>query len=116
MGPYGNLHIALEQMRVKALRDLHGSPRPEDEPERPNPPPRIMIIGPDNYGKTTVTKMLANYAVGAGQGWTPVLVNLDPGDVGIFSLLFFLRLFVPPSYSALSGWVDCRWYSLSCTT
>ncbi|KAH8826944.1 Pre-mRNA cleavage complex II protein Clp1-domain-containing protein [Flagelloscypha sp. PMI_526] len=82
MGPYGNLHIALEQMRVKALRDLHGSPRPEDEPERPNPPPRIMIIGPDNYGKTTVTKMLANYAVGAGQGWTPVLVNLDPGDGG----------------------------------
>lgn len=83
MGPYGNLHIAFEQMRVKALRDIHGSPRPNDEQEGINSPPRVMILGPDNYGKTSIAKILVNYAVRAGQGWTPMVVNLDPGDVRI---------------------------------
>lgn len=45
-------------------------------------PPRVLIMGPENSGKTSVCKILTNYAVRAGQGWAPLLVNTDPGEVG----------------------------------
>jgi hypothetical protein len=44
-------------------------------------PPRILVIGPENSGKTTACKITANYAVRARQRWSPILVNLDPGEV-----------------------------------
>ncbi|KAF5315828.1 hypothetical protein D9611_004985 [Ephemerocybe angulata] len=84
MSAYANVHIALEQMRVRALSKARGSPLPE--PEKPDPklsePPRVLILGPENAGKTSVAKILANYAVRAGQGWTPMLVNVDPSEGG----------------------------------
>ena len=43
---------------------------------------RVLILGPENSGKTTVSKILVNYATRAGQGWKPMLVNVDPGEVG----------------------------------
>ncbi|KAJ7775183.1 Pre-mRNA cleavage complex II protein Clp1-domain-containing protein [Mycena metata] len=82
MAAYANLHIAFEQMRVRALRDLRGSPVPEYEREKSSDPPRVLLLGPENSGKTTVCKLLINYAVRAGQGWSPLLINTDPAEGG----------------------------------
>ncbi|KAJ3576891.1 hypothetical protein NP233_g111 [Leucocoprinus birnbaumii] len=85
MQAYGNLHIALEKMRVRSLFTLSGSSLSPGEPQsnaRPSDPPRVLVIGPANSGKTTLCKTLANYCVRAGQGWTPILVNIDPNDGG----------------------------------
>ncbi|KAL1744021.1 Pre-mRNA cleavage complex II protein Clp1-domain-containing protein [Schizophyllum fasciatum] len=84
---YANLHIALEQMRVRALANIRGSPIPEDEgdPDATSEPPRILVLGPENSGKTSLCKMLVNYASRVGQGWSPVVANLDPAE-GAFAL------------------------------
>ncbi|KAK0211107.1 Pre-mRNA cleavage complex II protein Clp1-domain-containing protein [Desarmillaria ectypa] len=82
MNAYGNLHVAFEQMRVRALRTLNGSPPPDTKSDVNAEPPRVLILGPENSGKTSVCKILVNYAVRAGQGWTPLLVNLDPSEGG----------------------------------
>lgn len=89
MQTYANVHLALEQMRVRALRAVHGSPPSSDDEgsSNANPdPPRVLILGPANSGKTTVSKILINYAVRTGQEWTPMLVNTDPGEVNLYSL------------------------------
>ncbi|KAJ6624529.1 Pre-mRNA cleavage complex II protein Clp1-domain-containing protein [Mycena sp. CBHHK59/15] len=82
MAAYANLHIAFEQMRVRALRDLRGSPVPDYDRDTPTDPPRVLVLGPENSGKTTICKILINYAVRAGQGWSPLLVNTDPSEGG----------------------------------
>ncbi|KAJ4487672.1 Pre-mRNA cleavage complex II protein Clp1-domain-containing protein [Lentinula aciculospora] len=90
MSAYGNLHIAFEQMRVKALAKLHGSPVPESahstqskpQADFSAEPPRVLILGPENSGKTSISKVLVNYAVRAGQGWSPILANVDPIEGG----------------------------------
>ncbi|KAG6856453.1 Cleavage polyadenylation factor subunit clp1 [Tephrocybe sp. NHM501043] len=82
MAAYANLHIAFEQMRVRALREGRGSPPRGDDASASSEPPRVLILGPDNSGKTTVCKTLVNYAVRAGQGWSPLLVNVDPNEGG----------------------------------
>ncbi|KZT09713.1 uncharacterized protein LAESUDRAFT_810681 [Laetiporus sulphureus 93-53] len=85
MNVYANVHLALEQMRVRALCVAHGSPPPSDDEGGPASipePPRVLILGPENSGKTTVSKILVNYATRAGQGWKPMLVNVDPGEGG----------------------------------
>jgi polyribonucleotide 5'-hydroxyl-kinase len=79
---YANLHLALEQMRVRALRAIRGSPVPAHERPAPADPPRVLVLGPEHAGKTTLCKLLANYAVRAGQGWEPFLVNVDPSEGG----------------------------------
>ncbi|KAF7975848.1 hypothetical protein HWV62_8421 [Athelia sp. TMB] len=83
MSAYANVHMAFEQMRVRALAALHNSPISEDpdtdvEPEAP----RVLVLGPENSGKTTVCKILVNYAVRAGQSWAPLLANVDPSEGG----------------------------------
>ncbi|KDR73633.1 hypothetical protein GALMADRAFT_251398 [Galerina marginata CBS 339.88] len=81
MRAYANLHIALEQMRVRALRQIRGSPVPSHDTSKSDPP-RILVVGPDHSGKTSLCKILTNYAVRAGQGWAPFLVNVDPSEGG----------------------------------
>ena len=81
MVSYANLHLAFEQMRVRARREQRGSPDPSGSAEPRNHPPRVLVLGPENSGKTTACKIMANYAVRAGQRWSPILVNLDPGEV-----------------------------------
>ena len=81
MIPYMNLHLAFEQMRVKALRAHRRSPTHDETEGVPDGPPRILIMGPDNAGKTTACKILTNYAVRAGQRWCPMVVNVDPSEV-----------------------------------
>lgn len=84
MAAYANLHIAFEQMRVRVLSAVHGSPISDggDDPDGLNAePPRVLVLGPENSGKTTVCKILTNYAVRAGQNWSPLLANVDPSEV-----------------------------------
>lgn len=81
MMAYANLHLAFEQMRIRARHAQSGSPARPSSAETSNDPPRVLVIGPENSGKTTYCKIVANYAVRAGQGWSPILVNLDPGEV-----------------------------------
>ncbi|EJD05703.1 Clp1-domain-containing protein [Fomitiporia mediterranea MF3/22] len=82
MAAYMNLHLAFEQMRVRALSSARGTPLPTDSSSVPDGPPRVLVVGPENAGKTTACKILANYAVRTGQGWAPMFVNVDPGEGG----------------------------------
>lgn len=88
MAAYANLHLAFEGMRVGALHHSQGfdpaikSPPPGETDG--TDPPRVLILGPENSGKTTVAKILISYATRAGQDWCPFLVNTDPGEVGVF--------------------------------
>lgn len=86
MNAYANVHLALEKMRVRALSSQRGSPLPAGPDHEVDPdPPRVLVLGPENSGKTTVCKILASYAVRTGQGWTPMYVNTDPSEVGVYA-------------------------------
>ncbi|XP_076326708.1 polyribonucleotide 5'-hydroxyl-kinase Clp1-like isoform X2 [Tachypleus tridentatus] len=62
---YINVHAALEQMRQEAeFRDSKG--------------PTVMLVGPVDVGKSTLCRLLLNYAVRLGR--TPVFVDLDVGQ------------------------------------
>uniref|UniRef100_A0A3P8VDF7 Polyribonucleotide 5'-hydroxyl-kinase Clp1 n=1 Tax=Cynoglossus semilaevis TaxID=244447 RepID=A0A3P8VDF7_CYNSE len=65
---YLNTHAALEQMRRQAERENERGPR-------------VMVVGPADVGKSTVCRMLLNYAVRMGR--RPTLVELDVGQSGV---------------------------------
>lgn len=92
MYAYANIHLALEKMRVRTLSSHHGSPLPGPDAEVDPGPPRVLVLGPENSGKTSVCKILTNYAVRAGQGWTPIYVNTDPSEVRVSALLYEVPL------------------------
>ncbi|KAF2265757.1 pre-mRNA cleavage complex II protein-like protein Clp1 [Lojkania enalia] len=73
---YANAHFALENLRDKAAQTNDTGPR-------------VLVVGPENSGKTSVVKILTSYAVKAGR--QPVVINLDPRQ-GMLS--------VPGSFSA----------------
>jgi polyribonucleotide 5'-hydroxyl-kinase len=62
---YLNIHTALEQMRVAAESSGQMGPR-------------VLIVGPDDVGKSTLSRMLLNWAVRVGR--LPILVDLDVGQ------------------------------------
>jgi len=64
---YSNIHGILEQFRQRA--------RDEDQPMKG---PTCMVCGPTDVGKTTLTRILTNYAI--RKGWTPIYVDLDVGQ------------------------------------
>uniref|UniRef100_A0A2C9K704 Protein CLP1 homolog n=2 Tax=Biomphalaria glabrata TaxID=6526 RepID=A0A2C9K704_BIOGL len=65
MTVYVNTHAALEQMREKAeLENTRG--------------PRILVVGPVDVGKSTLCRILVNYAVRLGR--SPVLADIDVGQ------------------------------------
>eukprot|EP00088_Acartia_fossae_P047123 TRINITY_DN5105_c0_g1_i2.p1 TRINITY_DN5105_c0_g1~~TRINITY_DN5105_c0_g1_i2.p1 ORF type:complete len:439 (+),score=74.36 TRINITY_DN5105_c0_g1_i2:50-1318(+) len=65
---YLNTHAALEQMRLKAEQDNTRGPI-------------TLIVGPTDVGKSTVCRILLNYAVRMGR--RPVFVDLDVGQGSI---------------------------------
>lgn len=77
MVQYLNAHAAVEQLRVLA-------------DEKNENGPIVMVVGPSDVGKSTVCKILLNYAV--RQGRSPISVDLDydhgsisiPGTIGAF--------------------------------
>lgn len=74
---YLNCHAALEQLRSVAERDNRRGPI-------------TMLVGPCDVGKSTVCRILLNYAVRMGR--RPIFVDLDvgqgqisvPGTIGMF--------------------------------
>jgi polyribonucleotide 5'-hydroxyl-kinase len=76
MMSYANLHFALEKLRQQA------------EDTKSNGP-RVLILGSEDAGKTSLAKILASYSV--RQGRCPILVDLDPKqvlvtDIGLLTL------------------------------
>ncbi|KAG8217621.1 hypothetical protein J3R82DRAFT_5774 [Butyriboletus roseoflavus] len=108
MSTYANLHFAFEQMRVRALRDLHGSPPSDDDHHHANTePPRVLILGPESSGKTSISKILTNYTVRVAQNWSPLLVNLDPAQVcPPFIPLSRMRLTSPQGAWSIPGTIS----------
>jgi polyribonucleotide 5'-hydroxyl-kinase len=101
MHAYANVHLALEKMRVRALSSHRGSPLPPGPDQEVDPdPPRVLVLGPESSGKTTVCKILTNYVVRAGQGWTPMYVNTDPSEV---CMCVVFSAFVAPCVGAYAG-------------
>ncbi|MCJ1225041.1 Cleavage polyadenylation factor subunit clp1 [Toensbergia leucococca] len=59
---YANVHFALERMREQASVDSRDGPR-------------VLVVGPENAGKTSLVKLLTAYATRTGR--QPIVVNLD---------------------------------------
>ncbi|MCJ1409361.1 Cleavage polyadenylation factor subunit clp1 [Ptychographa xylographoides] len=70
MVSYANTHFALENLRSLAVED--GSIGP-----------RVLVVGPENAGKTSLVKILAAYAARSER--QPIVVNLDPKE-GLLSV------------------------------
>uniref|UniRef100_A0A9J2PY87 Protein CLP1 homolog n=2 Tax=Ascaris TaxID=6251 RepID=A0A9J2PY87_ASCLU len=70
---YVNTHAALEQLREHA--ESLGMQKEEARG------PALMIVGPTDVGKSTVCRILCNYAVRVGR--TPTFVDLDVGQGSI---------------------------------
>ena len=62
---YANLHFALEKIRDGAVSAGKDGPR-------------VLVVGPENAGKTSLVKLLTAYATRCGR--LPVTVNLDPKE------------------------------------
>lgn len=65
MNEYANAALALDALRQKAERAQSSGPR-------------VLILGPDNAGKTTLAKVLTSYAIQAGRA--PTVIGLDPAE------------------------------------
>lgn len=78
MMSFANLHFALESLRDRSMAG--------DSVEMG---PRVLVVGPENAGKTTLVKILTSYAIKSGR--QPMVINLDPRQ-GMLS--------VPGSFSA----------------
>lgn len=70
MVQYLNSHAAIEQLRIEA-------------DEKNENGPVILVVGPTDVGKSTLCRILLNYAI--RQGRTPIFADLDVGQ-GIISL------------------------------
>ncbi|KAH7116065.1 Pre-mRNA cleavage complex II protein Clp1-domain-containing protein [Dendryphion nanum] len=72
MMSYANAHFALEELRDRAAatKSADGGPR-------------VLVVGPENSGKTSLVRVLTSYAVKMGR--RPLVVNLDPrqGMLGV---------------------------------
>src|ERR1700737_3498073 len=66
MMSYANLHFTLERLRQQS-----------DDGQSQGP--RVLILGSEDAGKTSLTKILTAYAV--RQGRKPIVVGLDPKQV-----------------------------------
>ncbi|CAK5088449.1 unnamed protein product [Meloidogyne enterolobii] len=72
---YLNTHAALESLRRVAESQLLA------DPNGPARGPRLMITGPTDVGKTTLCRILCNYAVREGR--SPLYIDLDIGQGSI---------------------------------
>ena len=70
MSEYINVHFALEELREQAKTTGREGPR-------------VLILGPENAGKSSLAKILTGYANRSGR--SPVLVNLDVKE-GVMSI------------------------------
>lgn len=119
MVAYANVHMALEAMRVRALAAVHGSPLHDDSGDEGTDPPRVLVLGPENSGKTSMCKILTSYAVRTGQDWTPMFVNVDSSEVRVRVILSLRRevrisVWCSYTYMRVAGRMGCPWSNLRC--
>ncbi|XP_061357957.1 protein CLP1 homolog [Gastrolobium bilobum] len=74
MVSYVNVHAVLEGRRSRAKAS------PSDDSES-SQGPRVIVVGPTDSGKSTLSRMLLSWA--AKQGWKPTFVDLDIGQGSI---------------------------------
>ena len=67
---YANLHFALDKIRDRYSVDGTDGPR-------------VLVLGPENAGKTSLVKLLTAYAIRSGR--QPIAVNLDTRE-GMLSI------------------------------
>lgn len=67
---YANTHAALEQKRKEAAVADNNSERSQG--------PIVMVVGPVDVGKSSLCRILLNYAVRVGR--RPLFVDLDVGQ------------------------------------
>jgi polyribonucleotide 5'-hydroxyl-kinase len=70
MVPYVNTHFALEKLRDEAS-------------ENGGEGPKVLVVGPNNAGKTSLVKMLTAYAIKMGR--QPMVINTDSRE-GMLSI------------------------------
>ncbi|KAH8930056.1 hypothetical protein BT69DRAFT_1255674 [Atractiella rhizophila] len=70
---YLNLHLAIESMRIQAC------PPSASTTSSDIPGPRVLIVGHSNTGKTSLAKILTNWAIRSGREGI-LFVNLDPSE------------------------------------
>ncbi|CAI5445937.1 unnamed protein product [Caenorhabditis angaria] len=72
---YVNIHAAIEEVRQareeQAMQSGYGKPKG----------PKVLLVGPSDVGKSTLSRILCNYSV--RQGRCPVFVDLDVGQNNI---------------------------------
>ncbi|XP_030513567.1 protein CLP1 homolog [Rhodamnia argentea] len=73
MVSYVNVHAILDARRNRAKASASDSESPQG--------PRVIVVGPTDSGKSTLTRMLLSWA--AKQGWKPTFVDLDIGQGSI---------------------------------
>jgi polyribonucleotide 5'-hydroxyl-kinase len=87
---YLNTHAALEVMRKVVEGKLAALATTGLSSGEPSPRgPRLMVAGPTDVGKSTLCRILCNYAVREGRNLQ--LVDLDVGQVYLFLYNFILR-------------------------
>jgi polyribonucleotide 5'-hydroxyl-kinase len=70
MVPYVNTHFALEKLRDEAAQNKGEGPR-------------VLVVGPNNAGKTSLVKILAGYAIRMER--QPMVINTDNRE-GLLSI------------------------------
>ncbi len=65
MQSYMNAHTIMNNQRQEAYKEGKRGPH-------------CIVLGPTDSGKSTITKMLCNWAV--RHGWQPTMVDLDIGE------------------------------------
>ncbi|KAK9116877.1 hypothetical protein Sjap_015824 [Stephania japonica] len=74
MVSYVNVHAVLDGRRSRAKASSADAPGSSQGP-------RVIVVGPTDSGKSTLSKMLLSWA--AKQGWKPTFVDLDIGQGSI---------------------------------
>ncbi|CAN1153101.1 Protein CLP1 homolog [Linum perenne] len=74
MVSYVNVHAILDGRRNQAKASFSGDSEPVQGP-------RVIVVGPTDSGKSTLSRMLVSWA--AKQGWKPTYVDLDIGQGAI---------------------------------
>lgn len=85
MTAYVNLHFALEAKRNAVISShSHGDEtNGASNGDSASLGPRVLVVGPENAGKTSLVKLLTAYATRMGR--VPTVINLDPRE-GILTI------------------------------
>lgn len=78
MRSYLQIHTYLEKQREKAYQNLKSKRQKLGKQKRG---PRLLIAGSMDVGKSTISRILCNYAVRSC--WTPIYVDIDVGQGSI---------------------------------